>query len=86
MLRYTMVGIPTLDLWIKEIESQLGDLPSNINDAIMLFCDKEITFEELLSYFPKEQQPYLKMTYSKYANFYEKTNSKSNERNSRIFL
>ncbi len=66
--RYT----DTLDLWIKEIESQLGDLPSNINDAIMLFCDKEITFEELLSYFPKEQQPYLKMTYSKYANFYEK--------------
>ena len=66
--RYT----DTLDLWIKEIESQLGDLSSDINDAIMLYGDKEITFEELLSYFPKEQQPYLKMTYTKYTKFYEK--------------
>jgi len=62
----------TLDLWIKEIKSELGDLSPNINDAILLFCDKEITFEELLSYFQKEQHPYLKMTYSKYTNFYEK--------------
>lgn len=62
----------TLDLWVKEIESQLGNFSDDINDAIMLYYDQEISFDELLAYFPKEQQPYLRMTYSKYQNFYEK--------------
>lgn len=62
----------TFDLWKKEVSEQLGEFSWKTNQIIMKFEDEEITFEELISYFPKEQQPYLKMIYSKYDDFYEK--------------
>ena len=62
----------TFELWKKEVSNQLGEFSWETMEFIMKFEDGEISFEELISHFPKEQQPYLKMVYSRYSNFYEK--------------
>ncbi|SDZ23546.1 S8 family peptidase [Tindallia californiensis] len=62
----------TFELWKREVTEQIGEFSWEITDIIMAYEDGEITFEDLVSNFPQEQQPYLKMVYSRYSAFYEK--------------
>lgn len=60
------------DLLKREIEDKIEPVIGDKLDNYMRFCDGDLSFDDFLNCFNDEYKPFIRMTYSKYANMYEK--------------